>query len=224
MKGALLNTQLLTFVGIATLLTITPGVDTMLVIRNVLMRGRGSGLLTTAGICSALFCHATLSALGLSLILVRSATLYEIVKLLGACYLGLLGCRSLWHTFHTPKHAAVGLEGPDLIVTAKNSSQSVFWQRSIREGFLSNILNPKVAVFYLAFLPQFINAGDPVLAKSLLLAGIHFVLGIVWLSLVSVFVGWLRTWLTRPAIRRGLESVTGVVFIAFGIRLALERQ
>jgi threonine/homoserine/homoserine lactone efflux protein len=89
---------------------------------------------------------------------------------------------------------------------------------------LSNILNPKVAVFYLAFLPQFINAGDPVLAKSLLLAGIHFVLGIVWLSLVTIFVAWLRASLTQPAIRRGLETVTGVVLIAFGIRLALEKQ
>ena len=216
--------RLLTFVGIATLLTITPGVDTMLVIRNVLMRGRGAGLLTTVGICSALFCHATLSALGLSLILVRSATLYEMVKLLGACYLCYLGCRSLWQTFRGPGNGGVVAKGSDLMVAAKNCYQRPFWGRSIREGFLSNILNPKVAVFYLAFLPQFINAGDPVLARSLLLAGIHFVLGIVWLSLVTVFVGWLRTWLTRPAIRRGLEAVTGVVLIAFGVRLALEKQ
>src|SRR5215470_16270681 len=128
----MLNTQLLTFVGVATLLTITPGVDTMLVIRNVLMRGRGAGLFTAVGICSGLFCHATLSALGLSLILVRSATLYEMVKLLGACYLGFLGCRSLWQTFHTPKNGAAG-SGPNLMVTAKESSQSPFWQRSIRE-------------------------------------------------------------------------------------------
>src|SRR5215469_604652 len=104
MGGMLLNTQLLTFVGIATILTITPGVDTMLVIRNVLMRGRVAGLLTTVGICSALFCHATLSALGLSLILVRSATIYEIVKLLGACYLCFLGCRSIWQIVHTHKN------------------------------------------------------------------------------------------------------------------------
>jgi threonine/homoserine/homoserine lactone efflux protein len=196
----------------------------MLVIRNVLMRGRGAGLLTTAGICSALFCHATLSALGLSLILVRSATLYEMVKLLGACYLCFLGCQSLWQTFRTPKKRAIVSKGANLLVTAGSSCQGISWWRSIRDGFLSNILNPKVAVFYLAFLPQFINAGDPVLARSLFLAGIHFVLSIVWLSLVTVFVGWLRAWLTQPAIRRGLETVTGVVLIAFGIRLALEKQ
>src|SRR5215470_1011467 len=119
----MLNTQLLTFVGIATLLTITPGVDTMLVIRNVLMRGRGAGLLTATGICSALFCHATLSALGLSIILVHSAALYEMVKLLGACYLCFLGCRSLWHTFHAPKKGGIVSKELNLMGTAQNLSQ-----------------------------------------------------------------------------------------------------
>src|SRR5215469_2832862 len=138
MGGMLLNTQLLTFVGIATILTITPGMDTMLVIRNVLMRGRVAGLLTTGGICSGLFCHATLSALGLSLILVRSATLYEIVKLLGACYLGFLGLRSLWQTLHNPRQRAIVAKGANSLVTAESSYQGTSWWRSIREGFLSN--------------------------------------------------------------------------------------
>lgn len=93
--------------------------------------------------------------------------------------------------------------------------------RSVREGLLSNVLNPKVAIFYLAFLPQFISPGDPVLGKSLFLAGIHFVLGIAWLSLVTVFLGRLRGLLTRPAVQQGLEAVTGAVLIAFGVRLAV---
>jgi len=99
-----MNAQLLTFIGVATLITITPGVDTMLVIRNVLLRGHRSGLFTAAGICSGLFCHATLSALGLSLLLVRSASLYELVKLLGA--------RSLWHTLQTRPQATRASEEP----------------------------------------------------------------------------------------------------------------
>lgn len=218
------TTQLLTFIGIATIITITPGVDTMLVIRNVLTRGRGSGLLTTLGICLGVFCHATLSALGLSLLLVRSAALYEAVKLLGACYLLFLGGRTLWQTFHQAKQASTLPAQSEQAPTPVQRMQRANWGRSMREGFFSNILNPKVAVFYLAFLPQFINPGDPVLAKSLFLAGIHFMLGIVWLALVSVFVGWLRLLLARPAIRRGLERVTGVVLIAFGVRLALDRR
>jgi len=216
--------QLWTFVGIAALITITPGVDTMLVIRNVLARGRRAGLFTAAGICSGLFCHATLSALGLSLILVRSAALFETVKLLGACYLLFLGCRSLWQTFRAKKTQVTDSPQPSPALPAHEATQNAPWWKSVREGFFSNILNPKIAVFYLAFLPQFINSGDPVLAKSLFLAGIHFVLGIAWLSLVSNFVGWLRTQLTRSAIRRALETVTGVVLIGFGLRLALEKR
>src|SRR5579884_2485439 len=98
-KIVMLHSQIFVFIGVATLLTITPGVDTMLVIRNVLARGRNAGFFTALGICSGLFFHATLSALGVSIILVRSATLFEIVKLLGACYLLFLGGRSLWQTW-----------------------------------------------------------------------------------------------------------------------------
>ncbi len=200
----------------ATLLTITPGVDTMLVIRNVLARGRNAGFFTALGICSGLFFHATLSALGVSIILVRSATLFEIVKLLGACYLLFLGGRSLWQTWRGEQDKPMQQE---VVVT-----QRVGPWRSFREGWFSNVLNPKVAVFYLAFLPQFINPGDPVLAKSLLLAAIHFTLGILWLGLVSLFLGRLRAWITRPSVKRVMETVTGAVLIAFGIRLVMEQR
>ncbi len=149
---------------------------------------------------------------------------YELVKLLGACYLCFLGGRSLWHTFRSRTQAPNASEEPNQAEAPQFSQQSAPWWRSVREGFLSNILNPKVAVFYLAFLPQFLTPGDPVLARSLLLATIHFVLGIAWLSLVATCVGWLRAILARPAVQRGLEMVTGLVLVAFGIRLALEKQ
>ena len=86
------------------------------------------------------------------------------------------------------------------------------------------MLNPKVAVFYLAFLPQFINPGEAILAKSLLLAGIHGLLGIIWLSLVSFSIGQLSAFLKKPRVRSGLEAVSGAVLIGFGIKLALERR
>src|SRR5918911_3801618 len=92
----MIDPQVLAFTGIAAILTVTPGADTMLVMRNVLSRGQRAGLLTTLGICSGLFFHATLSALGLSFILVRSAAVFEVVKLVGACYLIFLGGQSLW--------------------------------------------------------------------------------------------------------------------------------
>lgn len=217
----MLHSQIFVFIGVATLLTITPGVDTMLVIRNVLARGRNAGFFTALGICSGLFFHATLSALGVSIILVRSATLFEAVKLVGACYLLFLGGRSLWLTWRGGSRSS---EQNKPVQQESVVGQRVSPWRSLREGWFSNVLNPKVAVFYLAFLPQFINPGDPVLAKSLLLAGIHFTIGILWLSLMALFLGRLRTWITRPSIKRAMETITGAVLIAFGIRLIVEQR
>lgn len=211
--------HLLTFVGVAALLTISPGADTMLVMRNVLGRSQRAGLITTLGICMGLFVHATLSALGLSLILLQSAQVFEIVKLAGAGYLIFLGLQSIWqamrHRQHTP--ATITEDG-----SAHNDMHS--WQHSFFEGLLSNVLNPKPAVFYLAFLPQFIGPADPVLAKSLLLASIHFVMGIVWLTVLVVFFGKMKRIVTRASIRRKLEMASGAVLVALGVRLAFEHR
>lgn len=214
----MVDPQVLAFIGVAALLTITPGADTMLVLRSVLAHGRWAGILTTLGIVSGLLVHATLSALGLSLILVRSAQLFHIVKLAGAAYLVFLGLQSIWVLIRhrdevDPAEALPDPAGP----------RPEVW-RSFVEGLLNNLLNPKVAIFYLAFLPQFISPGDPVLGKSILLAFIHLLMGIVWLSLVAVSVERMRGLLVRPLNRRRLEAVAGVILIGLGLRLALERE
>ena len=213
----MIDPQVIAFTGIAAVLTVTPGADTMLVMRNVLARGQRAGLLTTLGICSGLFFHATLSALGLSFILLRSAAAFEVVKLAGACYLIFRGGQSLWRALRGG--AAALPEGGGPVARGEGGR----W-RSYTEGLLTNVLNPKVAVFYIAFLPQFIGPGDPVLAKSVALAVIHAALGVVWLSLVTAFVGRMRAFLSRPRIRRAVEATAGAVLIAFGARLALERR
>lgn len=208
--------QLLTFTALVALLTITPGADTMLVLRSVLARGQKAGFYTTLGVCSGLFFHAALSALGVSLLLQRSAALFGTVKLAGAGYLIFLGAQSVWGAWRGNGRALAPLVSQTSSAPRPNG-------RSFLEGWLTNILNPKVAIFYLAFLPQFIRPTDPVLLKSLLLAGIHFTLGMVWLSLVNLFLGRLRGWLTRPSVQHRLEATTGLILIAFGVRLALER-
>jgi RhtB (resistance to homoserine/threonine) family protein len=213
----MIDNQVLAFTGIAAILTLTPGADTMLVMRSVFARGRRAGLLTSLGICSGLFFHATLSALGLSLILVRSATAFEIVKLIGAVYLIYLGGQSLWQAF---RQGARKLSTGEGTVNKQNKE----WWQSFLEGMLTNVFNPKVAIFYLAFLPQFISPSDPVLAKSLLLAGIHFMLGLAWLSLVATFLARVRAFLIRPRVQRTIEATTGAILIAFGARLAMERR
>ena len=213
----MIDPQVLAFTGIAAILTVTPAADTMLVMRNVLSRGQRAGLLTTLGICCGLFFHAALSALGLSFILLRSAAAFEAVKLAGACYLMFLGGQTLWRAW---RHGAKTLSGDGGIPTKRRAGRL----RSFTEGLLTNVLNPKVAIFYLAFLPQFIGSGDPVLAKSVVLACIHAALGVVWLSLVTIFIERMRAFLTRPRVRRVVETMTGAVLIAFGARLAMERH
>lgn len=213
----MLNAQTLAFLGIATLLTITPGPDTMLVMRSVLKRGRHAGLVTTLGICTGLFVHAFVSALGLSVILTRSALMFSSVKWLGALYLMWLGVQSLLQmTSRIPQTKTTPSATP------KHAPKEA-WQAFI-EGLLSNTLNPKVAIFYLAFLPQFISTQGHVLSQSIFLASLHFTLTMLWLSLVALLLTYLRSLLTHPRSKRIIEGITGIVLLGFGIRLALEQR
>lgn len=207
----MLDARVLAFAGIAALVTITPGADTMLVVRSALVRGRRAGLATVVGVGAGLFVHATLSALGLSVVLVQSARAFDLVKLAGACYLVFLGLQSLW----SARRGGAGADRP---------AEALGARRAFVEGLLNNVLNPKVAVFYLAFLPQFMAPGDAVLPRSLLLAAIHFGEAVVWLTLIAFFVARARGVLGRPGVRRGLEGVSGLVFIGFGVKLAMARR
>lgn len=209
---------LLTYAVFVAILTLIPGPDTMLVIRNVLAYGRQAGLLSVLGVSTGLFVHASLSALGLSLILVASAEAFQIVKLLGAAYLIFLGLQSVWSLWKN-RHKNEALS-PDL---ASNSANVRPLWHSFAEGVLTNILNPKVALFYLSVLPQFIAPTDPVFAKATLLAGIHFALGCIWLGTMTFFVNYLRLWLQQAHIKRALEGLTALIMISFGIGLILEK-
>ncbi|KJZ09515.1 MULTISPECIES: LysE family translocator [Halomonas] len=210
-----IDAQLLGFVVAITLLSVTPGVDTLLVIRNTARGGLRDGVLTSLAICSGLFVHATISALGVSLILLQSAWAFSALKMIGAGYLAWLGVASLRQAW----------AGKGLAVSAASGArrQRVSPWRPLREGLLSNVLNPKTVVFYMAFLPQFIAPTDPALLKSLWLAGIHFVIANLWQILVAVLVGSASHWLARPAFSRVLNGLTGGVLVAFGVKLALTR-
>lgn len=198
------------FVLVAAALTVTPGADTLLVVKNSLRGGREAGWATMTGILGGCLFHATMSAVGLSVILMRSATAFHFVKLLGAGYLVWIGIR----TFRSG-----GVEIDEDVARPASSLATSF-----REGLFTNVLNPKVAVFYLAFLPQFISPGDPVLAKSLLLATIHNLMGAVWLGGLSILAARGRDWIRRPGVRAGISRVSGAVLMGLGIRLAFERR
>lgn len=211
----LLDPQVLAFAIVAALMTVSPGADTFLVVRNTLRGGRDDGWATVAGICSGLFVHALLSALGVSAIVAHSATAFLALKVAGAAYLAWLGIQSLRSAARDTTGAEpAGASGAGRVPAA----------RSFREGFLTNLLNPKVIVFYLALLPQFISPADAVLAKSLLLTAIHFAEGILWLGFVAWGVDRSRRFFLRPMLRRCMDALCGTVLVALGLRLALAHR
>src|SRR5256885_1819130 len=218
----MLDHGVLVFTGVAALLTVTPGADTFLVLRNVLRGGRTAGVVTTLGICCGLFVHATLSALGLSIVLMQSANAYLALKWAGALYLMWLGLGSIRDAIRGGDGGWSPIE-PATRNAPRGERGGPFRLRDpFLEGLANNVLNPKVAVFYLAFLPQFIRPGDPALAKSLVLAGIHFVEGIVWLVGLAFLFDRGRVVLTSARTHRALEAISGAVLLGFGVRLAFE--
>ncbi len=196
-----------------TILTLTPGLDTALVIRNTSRAGFADGCTTRLGICFGLFVHATFSAIGISAILAQSAELFQIVKMVGAAYLIWLGISSLRSLMKTGQ----GIE------VASLAHAQFRLTRSLREGFLSNVLNPKTAVFYLAFLPQFINPDYSPLAQSLLMALIHFAIAMVWQCGLAGALSSAKNLLKNASFMRWMEGTTGVVLVALGIKLLLEK-
>lgn len=209
------DAQFWPFLVAITLLTLSPGVDTLLVIRNTARGGVRDGVLTSVAICSGLFVHATVSALGISLILLQSAWAFGLLKLAGAGYLIWLGLASLWA-------ARRGQGLPVAGVLGEREARPVW--RPLREGLLSNVLNPKTVVFYMAFLPQFIAPTDPALIKSLWLAGVHFIIANLWQIGIVMTVGSAGRWLGSRLFARVLNGATGAVLVGLGIKLALERS
>ncbi len=198
-----------------TIITITPGLDTLLVIRNTARGGWRDGAASSLGICSGLFVHAVISAVGISLILLQAAWAFSALKLAGAGYLIWLGIGS-W---------ARVLRRNSLVITNGGTVEvkAFRMQRSLREGFLSNVLNPKAVVFYMAFLPQFINPAGSALAQSLLLAGLHFVIAMIWQCLLALGVKQARNWLRKPRVGRVFDGLTGSVMFGLGLKVAIDR-
>ena len=212
-----MNSHYLAFAGIAAVLTITPGADMALVAKNVFTRGRTGSFATILGICSGLFVHATASALGLSAILAKSARAFEIVKWAGAAYIFYLGVMAL-------RRAIRGSAAARQVAAETRVLRGAGSWGGFAEGLLTNVLNPKVALFYLTFLPQFIAPGDPVLKVSLFLASLHVAMGLVWLTIYSNALHKLNTTMTRHGVRRAIEAVTGGLLLALGARLAFARK
>jgi RhtB (resistance to homoserine/threonine) family protein len=200
----------LLFLGIVALLTVTPGADMAMVARSVLTGGRRDALATTLGISAGCLVWAFASAVGVAALLAASRSAYDALRLVGAAYLIWLGVQTLLA-------ARRGTREPAEAAAARRAAP-------FRQGLLTNLFNPKIAVFYSTFLPQFIGPGDPALALSLALAGVHIALGVAWLSLYAWLVDRAVAAFKGSGLRRALDAVTGTVLVGLGLRLAAERR
>jgi threonine/homoserine/homoserine lactone efflux protein len=203
--------QIVAFTVAAALITISPGPDMALVARRAITDGWRRASVTSAGVVTGLLIHATASAIGISAILVRSATAFTVLKIVGACYLVVLGILS----FRAARRRA--REPADLGAGERRARSE---RTSFAQGFLNNVLNPKLALFYLAFLPQFLEPGDRVVVLTGILVAIHIAMGFVWLVTWGWLVSRASGVLMRPRWRATLERITGCVLVAFGLRLA----
>jgi threonine/homoserine/homoserine lactone efflux protein len=201
-----LDGQVLAFAGVAVVLTLTPGPDMALVLRNSIRGGRPAALRTVLGIAVGLLVWATATALGVAAVLAASATVFTVLKLAGGVYLVYLGVRAL---------LAARRDGGSETRDAPSRRGSPF-----RQGLITNLLNPKLAVLFTTLLPQFISTDDPAFTKSILLAALFITIGLTWLVIYAHVVGAIAR---SRRFRRTLEAVSGVVLIALGGRLALER-
>jgi threonine/homoserine/homoserine lactone efflux protein len=204
-----ISAALLAFTAAAALLTVTPGLDTALVLRTAASDGPRRALGAGLGIVTGCFVWAAIVAAGLSALLVASHLAYNLLRWIGAAYLLYVGLHLLRH----PRERIAD------VPTASSSGRSAFFR-----GALTNLLNPKVGVFYVSFLPQFIPADVAVAPFTLLLGAIHALLGFFWFAALIAGTRSVSQWLRRPAVVRWLDRATGGVFIVFGARLALESR
>lgn len=205
-------TKFVLFIGVSWALIIAPGPDMLYVITRGVTQGRKAGILSAVGVICGILVHTTAAAFGLTLILQTSAFAFLLVKYVGAIYLVYLGVKS-WRDQST-----FSLQTSNTRV----SSRRVFWQ-----GVLSNMLNPKIAIFFLAFLPQFVDKGSSHVTLQMVILGLTFAcFGLCFLLIVGYSSGAIGTRLTRrPQYARFLQRFAAGILIALGVRLALtERQ
>jgi threonine/homoserine/homoserine lactone efflux protein len=209
--------QLLPFLAASVLITVVPGADMALITRQVLLGGPRLAQRTIMGNLTGIAVHGAALAVGLSALLVASATAYTVVKLAGAAYLVWLGVQTILASRRPAPVAEIADGAPE-------DTGPISPGRAYVQGLVSTVLNPKPALFFLTFIPQFIDPDGSVLAQTLFLTGIHVVVGLVWLTIYAHLVDRARQLLTRDRVRRLLERSTGAVLVALGVRVAVERR
>ncbi|KML44426.1 LysE family translocator [Cytobacillus firmus] len=201
-----------TFLILSLFVVMSPGIDTALITKRTISDGRTDGYKMGLGITAGSLVHTFAAAFGLSAILMQSAAAFEVIKYAGAVYLIYLGLSS-FISMKKKKNA-------DLETEVKSDMK----KSAFKQGLLSNVLNPKVAMFFLTFLPQFVKSGENAQQQLIIMGIIYTLLSICWFFLYVFFINYLREWLMSPKVQRVMDKATGVVLIGFGLKLALAKQ
>ncbi|MEJ3653371.1 LysE family translocator [Actinomycetes bacterium KLBMP 9759] len=210
------RTAMTTFAIAALILIMLPGPDQALITANSLGGGRGGGLLTMLGGVLGLSVHALAATLGLSALLLASATAFTALKIVGTLYLLWLSVQLLRSAVRTRRSPGTA----DVVVAAPRRGSAY-----LRQGFLSNALNPKVALFFVTFLPQFLSVDSAdAQAESLVLSGVFALLYLAWFGLYVTVVDRLGRWLRQPGVKARIEQVTGLLLATVAVRLATESR
>jgi threonine/homoserine/homoserine lactone efflux protein len=209
--------QFLAFLGVAAVVICVPGPDTALTVRNTLGGHRRGGISTAAGVATGQLAWTVAASFGIAGLLLASTPAFQAVQLVGAAYLIFLGLRSLWSAVRcSPRLSGSAADEPERV------SAELRPARAFRQGFVSNLANPKMAAFFLSLLPQFVPTGAGSLAGSLFLGSLFCLMTFAWLSGYAVVLNLVREMLLRGPIKRVLDAVAGTVLVAFGARLATE--
>jgi RhtB (resistance to homoserine/threonine) family protein len=203
------HVDLLPFLALAVLLIVMPGPDTAMVTKNALVGGRRTGVFAALGVTVGLLIWTTAAALGIAALLHASDVAFLTLKVAGAVYLVWVG---------------VGMLRSRGMVADATAPSARSGARALRQGLLCDLGNPKVGVFFTSFLPQFVHGTGAAFVPLLFLGTVFTFLTLMWLVAYAVAVGHASGWLRKPAARKTLDRVTGVVLIGFGVRLALERR
>ena len=206
-----MNSFYLAFIATSLLLILSPGIDTALVTRNTLTYSSKGGFFTAVGIASGVLVHTLATGLGLSIIIMQSTKLYFFIKLICSLYLIYLGITTLINRSSSKAKSIVLVDGDD----QKRGLLPLFGQ-----GILTNVLNPKVAIFFLTFLPQFIQGTGHFFQHALLLGCTYSALTLLWFLVYIHVMNRLKEWMTRPRVLQVMEGITGLVLLGLGINLA----
>ncbi|MGR9543688.1 LysE family translocator [Priestia megaterium] len=202
--------DIFTFLILTLFVIMSPGIDTALITKRTMADGQTGGYKMALGLASGSLVHTLAATFGLSALLLQSALVFEIVKYAGALYLMYLGISAF-------------LSKKSNIPSSEKEEQSKETS-AFRQGLVSNVLNPKVAVFFLTFLPQFVQSDQNVTLQLLLMGITYTILAITWFFVFVFFINYLRKWLTTPSVQRFMDKATGVVLIGFGLKLAFEKH